>query len=289
MARKLNKEEKARRDAMKQTQKEYVSEMSKIKRFLKGLLGKKDASDVIDKINTQIRQGHSEITWTAQGVPAIVTRSHPPVDKVEKAGESLRNAVKRISAEVTEGRFIEDFMVKPAKATGKAYVNRRIDSLRKAFGDDTPYTDLMKKDLSEVGPYISTKGRIQGDITVGQLFKALKIVPTLDSEISTAIQDMSSDKISPDDMKKRVKSAKQSQTRLSSIGNYLAAAKSSSSDAYNSCLQAFYNANPHDPFIAAGADYQDILDSLSHPGRKLTESEIYENMTKITAYLGGFV
>ena len=45
--------------------------------------------------------------------------------------------------------------------------------------------------------------------------------------------------------------------------------------------------DPGDAYSEAGADYQDLIDELSHPGRRLTDSELEENMRKITEYLGG--
>lgn len=285
--RKLNADEQQRRDAMKATKAEYTGTMSTIKRFLSGLLGKKDATSVMDRIEKQIREGHSEIEWTAQGVPKIITKSHPPVDKVQQAGESLRKAVQRVSDELFEGRFIEDFMEKPAKAVAKGYINRRIDASRKAFGDDSAYIDDLQDRLRAAGMSLTDLGRVRGksNPTVKQIFDALKEVKPVEREVAEAITDIAG-KLNEEDLKKHVKQAMKSPQTMGSIGSYLVASRSESED-YGEVLKALYSVRPGDETSASGMDFMDLLEELGHPGRELTYSEIEENIAKITDYLKG--
>lgn len=289
---KYNAEQKAAKKELQQAQSAYKRALSEVKGVFKAFFGKNAGAQAEKAVQEQFKSIAPEISFTKAGKPTIDRKKYGDSTFVKSAANALSKSTDVIVDIANVGLYMSESIItapeKIAKESAKLYVNRRIDALRKGFGDDSAYIDLLKEDLVDSGVSITGLGRIKGNVTVGQLWNALQAAPKLDKEVASAIQDMSADVISKDELKDRVKSAKNSPNMMSAIGSYLAATKASSSQ-YSHTLQALYEMNPGDAYSAAGADYQDLLDELSHPSQKLTDAELEANMIKIAQYLGGLI
>ena len=289
---KYDKETSAARKELQSAQAGYKKALSEVKGVFKAFFGKGAAKEAEKVVQQQIMEQNPDISFTKAGLPTIDRKKRSSASFVKGIAKGLDEITTAATDVMNVGVFIMDRMTwapeKIAKATATQYVNRRIDALRKGFGDDSAYVDLMKEDLKAVGVDTTALGRVKPGATVGNLWKALEAAPKLDKEVAGAIDDMMDIKIPKDEMKEKVKSAKKSPTMMKSIGSYLAAVKSSSGQ-YSEALKALYAMDPNDITSDAGMDYQDLLDELSHPGQKLTEAEIEENLQKITKYLGGWI
>lgn len=289
---KYSAEQKAAQKSIQQAQSAYSKALSEVKGIFKAFFGKGAGAEAEKIVQASIQELAPDITFTKAGKPTIDRKKFTDSSFVQGAAKALDRSIDfAIDAEQVFERVSSKVLTtteKIAKESAKAYVNRRIDALRKGFGDDSAYIDIMKEDLVETGVHITGLGRIHGEVKVGDLWNALKVAPKLEKEVGSAIQDMTDDKIEKSEMKDRVKSAKNNESMMKTIGSYLAATKASSSQ-YAQTLQALYAKDPGDAYSEAGADYQDIIDQLSHPGRRLTDSELEENMRTIITYLGGLI
>lgn len=289
---KYTAEQKAAQKDIKQAQAAYSKALSEVKGIFKAFFSKGAGAEVEKVVQASVQELAPDITFTKAGKPTIDRKKYTDSSFVQGAAKALDRSIDfAIDAEQIFERVSSKVLTtteKIAKESAKAYVNRRIDALRRGFGDDSAYIDIMKEDLVETGVHITGLGRIHGEVKVGELWEALKVAPKLDKEVASAIQDMTDEKIEKSEMKDRVKSAKNNESMMKTIGSYLATTKASSSQ-YSQTLQALYAMDPGDAYSEAGADYQDIIDSLSHPGHKLTDSELEENMRIITEYLGGLI
>lgn len=293
MARKkYTAEQKAAQKEMQQVQSSYKRALSEVKSAFKAFFGKGAAAQAEKAVQEQLKELAPDITFTKAGKPTIDRKKYSDSTFVKDAAKALDRASDAVVDVWNVGSFIGDRLMrtpeKIAKESARLYVNRRIDALRKGFGDDSAYIDLLKEDLKSSGVSATGLGRIKSGATVGQLWNALQAAPKLEKEVASAIQDMSDLAIPKAEMKDRVAAAKNSTSMMRAVGSYLAAVKASSSQ-YSQTLQALYAMDPGNAYSEAGADYQDILDELSHPGHKLTDAEIEENMKKIVDYLGGWI
>lgn len=289
---KYDKETSAARKELQSAQAGYRKALSEVKGVFKAFFGKEAAKEAEKVVQQQIMEQNPDISFTKAGLPTIDRKKRSNASFVKGIAKGLDELTTAAADVMNVGSFLGDKLMrapeKIAKATATQYVNRRIDALRRGFGDDSAYIDLMKEDLKDAGVDITALGRVKPGATVGKLWKALEAAPKLDKEVASAIQDMSDLAIPKAEMKDRVQSAKRSTSMMRAIGSYLAAVKANSSQ-YSQALQALYAMNPGDAYSATGADYQDLIDELSHPKRQLSDAELEENMLKVVDYLKGWI
>lgn len=268
---------------------EYGSVLKESKSVLKAFLGREGAKIAEDTLNSELAST-AGISYTKVG-KVTVDKS---VRKDETALKAISSQIdawldSEISSDpwsrydVKVGEAIKSAAKAAPPAIAKGFINRRIDALRKFFGDDSAYIAEMRKDLIDAGVRLSAKGRIlEGD--TASLWKALKVTPKVKDEVAAAIRDMSVDEMTRDEVKAHVKDIMNNKSTSQKVARYYSLVKASA-DSYSQSLQQFYDTEPGDKTTEAYADYLDVLDSLMHPGRKLTTGDIKKNLDTIIKYL----
>ena len=268
---------------------EYGSVLRESKSTLKAFFGREGAKIAEDTLNSEL-SASTGVSYTKAGkvtVDKSVRKDETALKAVSSQidtwldSESSSDPWSRYDVKV--GEAIKSAAKAAPPAIAKSFVNRRIDALRKFFGDDSAYISEMRKDLIDAGVRLSAKGRIlEGD--TASLWRALKVTPKVKDEVAAAVRDMSTDKMTRDEVKAHVKEIMKNQNSSQNVARYYSLVKAST-DSYSQALQQFYDTKPGDETTAAYADYLDVLDDLKHPGRRLTTAEIEQNLAEIVEYL----
>lgn len=148
-------------------------------------------------------------------------------------------------------------------------LNSRIRRIKKTFGEDSLYANLMHDLKSIEGIEITESGFISAKV------KNKMILAAAESNVYTVTD------ILKDVQQSEFGDEKVSKAELISMANF----REILTGAYEGALASFYNAKPGDMFGEAFQEFSDIQAALKHPGIKLTEEEIERNKQRIEEFI----
>lgn len=278
---------------------EYSDVYKDIKFTLRAFIGKEKATELVTDLNTEL-QKHADVIFTKSGKVTMSKenrRDEAAINKLSKGIGSFLDewehsedpVFSRYDVTVKEAITSAAAAVPPAVA--KRFVNRRIDQLRKFFGDDSAYIAEMHKMLTDAGLKVSAKHRIL-DGNLDQLWEALKVTPKLKNEIAEALKDISEEgeNLARDEIKRQTKMVLHNARTSKYLAAYYSATRSGASE-YDELLQQLYDEEPdaaayldEKEYRVALRDYEDLHSALKHPKRGLTEGELEALVDKIAEF-----
>lgn len=273
----------------------YAKSLSELKSIYKAFFGKKGASMAESYAQEKAKELYGDdVKFTKAGKlsvskevrrnPAMLTATSEAV-KEHSYGVTqawIENVETKLSAKDV-AKFSKDL----ASAPAVNYVNRRIDALRKAFGTEGPYLESIRDDLKFNGVELTALGRVkQGQSSTMALMKALAKTPTVEKTLEEAVRDLNSEKLDRNEVKEKVKTIVKNPNTMDTYARFVNVIHGTISS-YDEVLKEFYNAMPGDETTAGYADWLDVYDSLSHPGKTLVDSDVEALIEKITKYFEG--
>lgn len=190
-----------------------------------------------------------------------------------------------------------DFANKLATAPAVAIVNRRLDAIRKMYGEDSAYMARLKRELEDKG-LVFTKQRIRDEKLTGgmrlsatksalnsmsleKLWSALSDVKSIDAVLTEAITDVESS-LTKDEVKEQVAIIKKDPTKMKAyVSVYMAQVENK--ERFSELLKEFYSAKPGDATSKAYEEYLEIERLYKKKGRK-TWPEIEDIIKKMNAF-----
>lgn len=301
MARKKDSAEMQKaKSALKSAQALYKTVVGETKGAFKAFFGKNSTKAAEKYVQDQLL-AEGNTSFTKSGMPTLTKEQRRDTEFIKSFASGLKKFAESHLAESETSPYygmeptkigikdVIDFSKMAASASAIGFANRRLDALRKTFGDDSAYIKELKKELKEEGVPLTGIGRIKSgasanEVKLKALWSAMSILPTVNELIGTVIKDVVGEDVERDELKKHIAAVKKSPQTMTMLGSFLSATRGSE-DTYTEILNAFYDAQPGDETTNAYSDYLDVLDSLSHPGRRLTSSEVAENIERIAKFL----
>lgn len=295
MRKKDSKELASAKGIFKGAQAFYKETLSELKGMYKSFFGREGGKHIEKKMQEALiatedvkftKAGQVTLSKEQRRDPSVITRIAETIkDFAFKPDTTLDKAT--IDAFNTGNRV--------ASAAAIAYANRRLDTLRKAFGENSVLVRSIAEDMRSEGIIMTEKNRISGaknkSLPLEELWKALDNTPSAKEMVMDTIQDLHSEKMSPDELKQQAKVIMKNPLTMENLGRIMGTLRGTASD-YTAILKELYDAAPGDTAAPdVQADYQDLIESLAHKGRRLTVDEIDHIIGKINDYykqIGGY-
>lgn len=290
------------KSALKSAQALYKTVVGETKGAFKAFFGKGSTKAAEKFVQDQLL-AEGDTTFTKSGIPTITKEQRKDTAFINSFASGLKKFAESHLAESETSPYygmeptkigikdVYDFSKASASSAAIGFANRRLDALRKTFGDDSAYVKELKQELKNEGVPLTSIGRIKSgasanEVGLKELWNAMSILPTVNELVGTVIKDVTGDGIERSELKKHIAEAKKSSKTMKMLGSYIGATRGSV-DVYSEILDDFYDARPGDETTEAYSQYLDILDSLSHPGRMLTSSEVIANIERIANFFEG--
>lgn len=155
-------------------------------------------------------------------------------------------------------------------------LNKRIQRVKKTFGEDAVYQNMME-DINSIEGAILTKSGLISAKTKDKI-----VLQTLEANIET-IKNILDRAYEEEYEGSDIKKSEIPREHLVQLANMQALERAS----YDVTLSTFYNNKPSDFNSVKARDYADLQRQLKHRGRKLTEDEIVANTQAIRKFLEG--
>ena len=270
----------------KDAQRAFAEARSEMKKLYRSFFGNKGTKFAEERINEQL-MATDTVSFTKAGLVTANKEQRKDVSVLNRLSENIRSWA--ANPDTTLDKRTIDTFSKPDALASKgaiAYVNRRLEKIRKAFGEDSAYVKSLQKEINKLGLATTGKGNIStrksNNVTLEKLWGALDEIKLPEKIVSETIQDLHSESLTSAELRAKTKAAMRNPTEMQNI-SLIAGAIHGNVAAFNEIVDEFYDSKPDESNIKAYKKYTDIIDSMSHKGI-LSNAQVEAIITKIADY-----